>query len=404
MSEKVTLLPVTREKKPVEDASAEDTSTEAFTIVNTSPWETIQSLSVFQGAIYASYVLTFCLAGFASVVLYRKALKTKVFRFSMGAKILALAFVGVALNSFFAAYLFNNHMNGGDINAPVICGMLIWALIGPAIAIILNSLLTREDSPGKMKVVLDVFVYLVIFGCIVASMAPDIEKNTSLVFSFFGAFFFIIPVARFLTALSAAKIRHPEVREMFIQILIYVLLFLPVLLPALAVANAYELLNSELKLFLINFITFNFILIGGLLMVIAIDYVTQGINLEPTVKVATGPTIETDAVSSPQTFKSEDVPVTPVARPAPAPVPEPQKPIEFSAETFEPKIANLSKSKNTSSEVSKRPEPQKANPDPVVPDTQKTSGSEEIPKPLKLPKSSEPISRIKAPNKPKKRF
>ena len=130
-------------------------------------------------------------------------------------------------------------------------------------------------------------------------------------------------------------------------------------------------------------------------MVIAIDYVTQGINLEPTDRA--------NAVSSSQTSKSEDVPVKPVAHSVP-PVPKTQKAIEFSTETFEPKIANPSKSKNIPRESSRSPEPQKPNSNAGVPKTKETTSSEEIPKPLKLPKSAEPIPHIKAPNKPKKRF
>ena len=125
--------------------------------------------------------------------------------------------------------------------------------------------------------------------------------------------------------------------------------------------------------------------------------------MEPTVKVPVGPTDRANAVSSPQTSKSEDVPIKPVAHSVP-PTPEVQKTIEFSTEAFEPKIANPSKSKNVPRESSRSPEPQKPNSNAGVPKTKETTSSEEIPKPLKLPKSAEPIPHIKAPNKPKKRF
>ena len=423
MSEKVTLLPVTKKENTVESVPKETlTTTNTSVTTDVSPGESIQSLSVFQGAIYASFALAFCLAGFASVILYRKALKTKVLRFSMAAKILAAAFVGIALNSFFATYLFNNYLSGGDINTPTICSMLIWVLVGPAIAVILNALLTREDSPGKLKTFLDAFVYIVIFGCIIASMAPDLEKNTALVFSFLGAFFFVIPIVRFLTALRLAKIRHPEVREVFIQILIYVLLFLPLLLSALAIVSVYQIIDSELKLFLINFIIFNFVLIVGLLMVIAIDYVTQGINLEQPINVAAGSSGKT-STDSPQLSPDLD----PVAA-SPAKHQEPRKPVEPNVEKTEepkiektePKVVKSEPTQHPANTGLSHPEPQKAKPDPklppvsnkpkkpstapVIPEIKKASNPEKIPKPLKLPKSSEGIKRVKAPDKPKKRF
>lgn len=369
---------------PKDDPKRTDQGKEPEIYSEVPPDPPSDPLSPFQGAIYASFVLTFCLAGFASVILYRKALKTKVLRFSMAAKVLALSFVGVALVNFFAIYLFNNYLNGGDINAPTICGMLVWALIGPAIAIILNSLLTREDSPGKIKMFLDAFVYLIIFGCIIVSMSPDLEKNKALIFSFLGAFFFIIPIARFLTALSMAKVRHPEVREVFIQILIYVLLFLPLLLPGLTITNAYGIVDGELGLFLINFIVFSFILIAGLLMIIAVDYVTQGINPEQLISVAEPKGKAVPTFPPPPTRSGDGKPIS-------LPPEESVKPVESDTPKH-PKPQPV--------ETDSKPEPVPSKPsvDPK-PKDEKSSSSGETPKP------PNPLdTRIKAPIKPKKRF
>ena len=392
-----TILPTTRVKEPVVDNSGEGV------VVSHETWfETVQSASVFQKATYASFILAFCLAGFAGIVLYRKSLKTKVFRFSMGAKVLAVAFFCFGLISFFSAYLFNNYLNGADINAPVICSMLIWVLVGPAIAVILNSLLTREDSPGKMKMLLDVFVYLIIFGCVVASMAPGIDKNTAIIFSFLGLIFFAIPIVRFLTALRFAKVRHPEVREVFIQNLIYALLFLPMLLPGLGIANVYEMIDSELKLFLINFIIISFILISGLLMMIAIDFVTQGINPNKLIN------------TTPEPFKPN-----PVIQDWPPGTTEPigydiKDPGQFTSESGTPKPYTAKPSqpfgKQEPVPYQERPSAPKERDRPAPSKDKKTSDSERIsnpttpPKPAPPPKSPDPNVRIKPPGKPKPRY
>ena len=247
----------------------------------TSPLvESNDSITSLQGVTYGSFILACCLAGFASIIIFRKALKVSAKRFSFGAKMLSLAYLIIAFNSFFGVYLYSNFLNGDAELVPLAVPILSWILVGPLIAVILNSLLTREDIPGAKKMFFDAFTYFVIFGCVVASQIPSFSAKEQLLFSFFGAFFLIVPIVRFSTSLKIAKAYHPELKEIFVQILICCLLILPMLLPSLVLVNAYNVANDMLTILLFNAVTVVFVLMTGLLMIISIDYVTQGISIE----------------------------------------------------------------------------------------------------------------------------
>ncbi|MGK0455807.1 MAG: hypothetical protein ACJAT5_000152 [Lentimonas sp.] len=419
--------------------------------------ESNESITSFQGVTYASFILTFCLAGFAAVVVFRKALKASVKRFSIGAKMLSLAYLVIAFNCFFGTYLYSKFLNGGDTLVPLTIPILSWILVGPLVAVVLNSLLTREDAPSAKKILFDAFTYLVIFGCVVASQMPSLGAKEPLVFSFFGAFFFIVPIIRFSTSLKMAKVCHPELQEMFVQILIRSLLFLPVLLPSLVFANVYELTSYELTILLFNLVTFAFVLLTGLLMVISIDYITQGISADQLVAKKTDPPITTpdlqpDIPSAPsnaptapvspsspvtpsvlepqQSVSEESVePKSPTAPAAPVasspsssaekPL-EPSTPFEESSETLEfdvekhgstvikfnvPQFStDESQTADSESSKSKRSKVRSLDSKSKL---EKNIKSSQLPKPPQSPdasKSSDSKPRLKPPEKPKKRF
>ena len=407
------------------------------------------SITTFQAINYASFILTFCLAGFATIVVFRKALKVSVKRFSIGAKTLSLAYLVIAFNSFFGTYLYSKFLNGDGTSIPLTIPIFSWIFVGPAIAIVLNSLLTREDIPSAKKIVFDAFTYLIIFGCVVASQIPSLSAKEPLVLSFFGAFFFIVPIIRFSISLKIAKAYHPELREMFVQILIRCLLILPILLPFLVFTNVYELTSDGLTMLLFNLVTFVFVLMTGLLMVISIDYITQGISAEQLVAkkvnapVATPdhkPDIQSTQPNMPLAPAPSSSPVTPTVQETPkpiskettkpkspvAPVPSSEKslkpatPFEESSETLDFDVEqhdstvikfNVSQSSTDKSQAdaissskSKRSQNRSSDLKPKLAINPKSIQLPKAPPPPDESKSSDSKPSIKPPEKPKKRF
>lgn len=318
------------------------------------------SITYLQGATYASFILIFGLAGFAAVVVFRKALKTTVTRFSIGAKALSLAYLILAFFGSFGTYIYSRFLNGGETSFPVFIPVLSWVFAGPAIAMVLNSLLTRKDEPQANKVFFDVFTYLVIFGFTTASQLHLFEAKESLVFSSLGVVFFLFPIIRFSTSFKVSKVVHPELREIFIQILVRSLLILPMFLPALALINECELIGNDFALLLFNSVTLTFVLMTGLLMVISIDYITQGISADQLVAQDLNmPTKSSGSQSN---------------KPEPPPAPPSQ-----SAGLDSPNILRVQKNQEKVGPVSDKPkvslkQPSKsAEPDsPVLPNSQKS--------------------------------
>ena len=412
--------------------------------------ESHDSITTFQGINYASFILTFCLAGFAGIVVFRKALKVSVKRFSIGAKTLSLGYLVIAFNSFFGAYLYSKFLNGDSTSVPLTVPILSWILVGPVIAVVLNSLLTRENVPSVTKITFDAFTYLIIFGFVVASQIPSLSAKEPLVFSFFGAFFFIVPIIRFSISLKMAKAYHPELQEMFVQILIRSLLILPILLPTLVFINVYELTSDELTMLLFNLVTFVFVLMTGLLMIISIDYVTQGIGAEQLVaqKVAAPAATPDHKPDAPKTQPDKPAPPAPsnspgtsTAQKIPKPVPketnkpkslvtpvssssgkssEPIASFEESPETFDFDVeqhdstvikfnasqpsSDESQSDDSDDKKSKR---SKNRPESLKPKPLKKPKSLQLPKAPSSPeesKSTDSKLNVKPPEKPKKRF
>ena len=330
--------------------------------------DTGKTITAFQGAIYVSFVLTFCLAGFAAVVLFRKAAKIAEARFVMGAKTLGIAVGLIALHGFFATYLFANYLNGEGA-APLFVTMALWVLVGPIVAVVLNHLLTPESAPEKGAVIFDACAYFAIFCCASIALIPSIKEDAALIFSLLGGFLFIIPVARSVAAFRKAKARHPELRETSDQVLIYSLLFLPAFLPVLAFANVCKM-SDELTLFLFNFITFDFVLVAGLAMIASADDLT--------------PESAESAVEAEQ-------PVTATVQGGTSAIEQPQPAaVEFGAPR-QPKSKKLppSKPSKVASNTALPPAPRKPGASAASPEVAETSNAP---------------SRIKAPAKPKKRF
>jgi hypothetical protein len=331
-----------------------------------------RTITAFQGAIYVSFVLSFCLAGFAAVALFRKATKISEGRFVVGAKALALAAGGIALHGFFATYLYANYLKGEGATVPLVVTIAIWALVGPAIAVVLNYLLTPRSAPEKSAIIFDACAYFIIFASAAIALIPGIKENASLLFSLLAVFLFIVPVARSFAAFRKAKARHPELREISEQVLIYSLLILPALLPVVVFAHACRM-GDELTLFLFNFITFDFLLVTGLTMLASADDVSSSTEEE-------GEEAEKVAVKP---AASAVVEKAPVAQPKPAVV-------EFQAPR-PPKSKKL---------PPRKPAKAASAPIPSAPRKPGSSASSSS----SAPEAANAPTRVKAPAKPKKRF
>jgi hypothetical protein len=243
-------------------------------VIGASASETVPedsgSLSAFQVITYGSFIFNFILAGAAAVILFKKATKLAEERFVISAKALAIACILITLHGFFATYLYTAHLSDSVSNAPLFLTMAVWVLVGPAVGFITRSLLTRQDKPNRKAAFIDAGIYALIFFLTACGVSSGIKTNAALLFSLMGAFLMIVPIARSLTTFKVAKARHKELNEAYDQILIYGLLLLPALLPVLAFAHVCGL-SDAVTLFLINFITFDFVLVVGLSMIASAD-------------------------------------------------------------------------------------------------------------------------------------
>lgn len=348
--------------------------TETVAVASDSP-----SITLFQGVIYVSFVLTFCLAGFGAVVLFRKAGKCVEARFKLSAKVLGGAFAWAALSGFFATYLYANYLNGQSDSAPLSFMLFFWVLAGPMVGYVLNQLLTPGNKPDTVRIAIDAAVYVGIFASSMLAVASGIKENAALLFSLLGGFLFIVPVARYLSLFKTAKARHPELRDGMDQALVYALLIIPGLFPILAFARVCGL-SADLFIFLSNFLSFDFVLVVACSMIACLPADEEAKSEAE----ATESAAESEA-STPQATVPQPV--------APTPVPPAKE--EVVRELKPKKLAPLK-------------------PPSIKPSVSGGASNGSIPSAPQKPSRSDSAgdssaapnapSRIKAPAKPKKRF
>lgn len=254
--------------KPVPETAASQANAGAAveTVSVEAVAEEPNTITVFQFVTYASFVLNFLLAGAVAVILFKKAAKLAEERFVISAKTLGVAAVLIMLHGFFATYLYASYLNDALTGAPLFLTMAIWVLAGPAVGFITRTLLARQDKPNRKAAIIDGAFYAFIFFLAACGVSSGIKTNAALLSSLLAGFLMIVPIARSMTAYKVARARHKELKETSDQILLYSLLFIPALLPVLSFAHVCGLSDS-LTLFLINFITFDFLLVVALSMI-----------------------------------------------------------------------------------------------------------------------------------------
>lgn len=286
-SAKVSLLSQTKDKTPeksttiepapnqtvgelVEVASPTDVAVAVEGVPAAGPaGEEPLTITSFQYATYASFVLNFLLAGAAAVVLFKKASKLAEERFVLSTRALATACVIILLHGLFATYLYSSHLNEAVSSAPLFMTMAVWVLVGPAVGFIVRNLLARQEKPNRNAAIVDGVIYGFIF-LLSACAVSEIKTNAALLSAIIAGFIMIVPIARSMTAFKVARARHKELNETSDLVLIYGLLLLPAIVPILAFAHVCGL-SDALTLFLINFVTLDFVLIVGLAMIASAD-------------------------------------------------------------------------------------------------------------------------------------
>ncbi len=260
-----------RKPEVVKLASVQTTDVNAVeTVASEAVADEASSITVFQVITYASFVLNFLLAGAAAVILFKKAAKLTEERFVVSVKTLAIASVLIMLYGFFATYLYAAYLNASISSAPLVVTMGVWVLIGPAVGFITRNLLARKDKPNRRAAYVDAGIYGAIFFLAACGVSSAIKTNAALLLSTLAGFLMIVPIARSFAAFRLAKARHKELNEMSDQILIYALLLMPALIPILAFAYVCGL-SDAITLFLINFITFDFVIVVVLAMIVSAD-------------------------------------------------------------------------------------------------------------------------------------
>lgn len=388
------------------DSDKSEATEATETAASISVAEEAQSISVFQYVTYISFVLNFVLAGFAAVILFKKASKILDERFSVSMRSLAAGAAFVVLHGFFVTYLYASYLNDPSRTSPLVMTLSLWIILGPLVGYMTRNLLARREKPNRSAAIFDGCFYAFIFALATFGISPAVSTNGALLLTITACFLMIVPLARSLTAYKVACARHRELKETSSKILVYGLLLIPALLPLLAFVHIFGL-GDLLTLFLINFITIDFILVATISFLISSDYfaVTE-VDVEADVEQAAVDESGAEVEPSP----------APAADSAPAPTPSAPQPAP-SAQSGGQKIVTGNpddpiiqylNSEGDEAEETHSPKEQKPKAAPRIQPPRKPGhpGLSAPKKPSgdgKKSPSNAP-SKVKAPSKPKKRL
>lgn len=239
---------------------------------------TSKSITPLQGGTYASFISAFLFAGFAAIVVLRKASKMSVKRFSNGGKALSFSYLSIAFLGAFGTYVYGGFLNGKNEVFSLIVPVLPWVFAGPLTAVALNFLLTKEDRPENKRMVFDAFLYVIVFGWLIASQVLVFEREVLLLLSFVGVILLIFPVIRFSVLFRILKTLHSEERKVPANLLVQSLMLLPLALPLLFFVYFCGFATEALTLLLLNLITLIFVFVTGVFFVISMSSVNQEID------------------------------------------------------------------------------------------------------------------------------
>ncbi len=430
ITQKVSTEVSTPKAKAVADAKSVSSAVSAKKAEATQPTEAVEtvagesvaeeaaSITSFQFLTYASFVLNFILAGIAAVILFKKSSKLLEERFAVSLKTMGIASVIIMLHGFFATYLYASHLNNSISTAPLFMTMAVWILVGPAVGFVARSLLARGEKPNRNAAFIDAGIYALIFFLTACALSAGIKTNAALLLSISGAFLMIVPIARSMTACKVATARHSELKNVSDKVLINGLLFLPALLPVLAFLKVCGM-GDALTLFLINFVSFVFVLVVALSLIASSrDFISEEATASSTSSTttavpATGGAATEVAAEAPQPAPAQalevnEPPVTPEV--SAAPQAEVKREKIQSGNPDDPIIQFLNSEVDETPKPASKPAPAKpAASRPLPPRKPGQSGLTPPKKPGAAADSGKDgvpnaPSRLKAPAKPKKRF
>lgn len=353
-----------------------------------------QSISSFQAVTYGSFVLTFILAGFAAVVLFRKAMDVTERRLSLSIKAVAGAGILMSLHGFFATYIYTRYLREEITAAPVSLTILFWLVLGVTVGYLTNRLIELKEKIKVAEAVIDGLFLGGVFALVTLAVSPATNANISLILSLLALILYTVPLARFFIAYKSVKFRHPELQLAPLQRLLYSLIFLPALVVLLSVLYVFKAIGPEVMLLFVNLMSFTFMLLVSIFSLGTIK-ASKGVNEEKSTDKAPQPPAMDPLLQELLAEEAENkaaAAVEPRNQPKseppqqirPAPIPQEEKPARPSL----PK--KPSKLPDSGGQHSSRPKapPQK----PTLGDK---SGGKTAP-------NTPP--KVKAPAKPKKRF
>lgn len=355
------------------------------------------SISAFQAITYGSFVLTFILAGFAAVVLYRKAIGDIEQRIVRSAKTLALVIALMALHGFAATYLYTNYLREVSDSAPLSMTVLIWVILGVTTGYVSNRLIELKEKLKTSDALIDGVFYAAVFVCVTLAVAPGVGSNAALILSLLAVILCIVPFSLFFTACKRIKFNRKGSKRKPGRSVLYTLVSLPTLVPLIVILHVAELLGPDLTLFLINAVSLTLVAYISFAMLTRINHSVESVANEDARPASASATEQpSDSAAEPemdplvaellaeQEAMTEEEAAPAQSHPeAPEMIP-PEKPTRPKAKQETPKQTE--------------PEPRETPPQPEAP---KKPGQ---PKPAGEKQAKDRPLKVKPPTKPKKRL
>lgn len=398
MAEKATLiqqLPPVAKKSSSGDSTRVDAKAEASAATELQP-ETEVSISSFQAVTYGTFVLSFVLAGFAAVVLYRKAINHTGQGFIKSTKLLAATLALMGIHGFVATYGYTNYLREVSDNAPVSLTFLIWIIFGATVGYISNRLIAKNARLKTSDAVVDALLYVTVFILATLAVSDQIGPNASLILALVALITCTAPLSRFFISCKRLKFNQQSRDQRPRKPLLYSLVLLPTLLPLFALIYVAEGIGPDPMLFSINMTASALILLAAINMLAALK------------RSLSEPASETETTAA----ASAPAPAAPTMDPLVAELLAEQAAADAEAESGIPAepAPNIQSVEDLAPKKPPPPTAPKRAPNRPTSPTNKGNNPLEAPKkPEKAQKDSEKSApnspkKIMAPSKPKKRF
>ena len=233
------------------------------------------SMTPFQAATYGVGVVTFVLAGFGAVLLYKKTMGRSGRRFVTSAKILATTLVLACIHGFVATYLYSNYLRSGSDEAPVSFSFLLWILLGATTGYISNRLIAKDTRLKTSDAIVDASLLVAVFAMVAVATSSQTGTNLGLILSLAALITYSVPLSRFFIACKRFKFNQQVRQQQASKGLLYTLVLLPGVLPVIALLFLAEVLGADLTVFTVNLLAALLIVIACINIISALKRVEQ---------------------------------------------------------------------------------------------------------------------------------